>query len=67
MRISDTSQYLSNADSENAAGDFACEAGYGKAIASGLRKLTERMPEKINNEGVKTRIKRIEERYQNDN
>jgi hypothetical protein len=65
VSVSDTSQYLSNADCENAADDFAGKVGYGGHIASGLRKLAEIMPRKFDNENVKTRIKRMEEQYPN--
>jgi hypothetical protein len=61
-----TSHYVApmntKAESENAADDFACEVGYGKHVASGLKTLTRIMPDKFDNDEVKARIKRMEER-----
>lgn len=55
------SNYMAAAqEKENAADDFACQAGYANQIASGLKKLAEMMPEKFANELVKTRIERME-------
>lgn len=52
----------SEAEAENAADDFAHEMGFGKHVASGLNTLARIMPEKFNNEEVRERIKRMEER-----
>lgn len=45
---------------ENAADDFAREAGFGQHIASSLRKFVEIHPEKFANAGIDERIRRME-------
>jgi hypothetical protein len=47
-------------ESENAADDYAAQAGYGQHVASGLVKLAEMLPKKFATSEVKARIARMQ-------